>query len=210
MDIPIKIVIIDDKPRDLEVFCTELRDIYGSNSVDVFANSQEGLSYIFKNITKKIIVILDYDLAQNEQGESETGLDILKKIREKTSLLTVLVCTTKPLNEISSKDLKEFINNHVFLFLDKFDEIEKRLDAVQKALNQMSTRLDCAIEEWISLHSPEEINKPYLMTMSGLEYTLNDLLHEIRQKTALGITMERNILQLTIDLLARKKKKLND
>jgi hypothetical protein len=84
------------------------------------------------------------------------------------------------------------------------------LDAVQKALNQMSTRLDCAIEEWIYLHSPEEINKPYLMTMNGLEYTLNDLLHEIRQKTELGITMERNILQLTIDLLARKKKKLND
>jgi hypothetical protein len=52
--------------------------------------------------------------------------------------------------------------------------------------------------------------KPYLLTRSGQSYSLNQILQEIRLQTEFGKGMERNILNLTIDLLARQKEQLTD
>lgn len=210
MKIPIKIVIIDDKPKDLDVFKIELEEIYGENSVIIFDNSQDGLAYIFDNLTQKQIIVLDYDLSQNYNNEKETGLDVLKKIREKTSLLTVIVCTTKPINEISEKDLKEFINNHVFWLLDKMEKMPQRLEAIEKAVAFLDKQVDTILEQWILRRTEMEREIPYITTKSGKSYSLNDLLVEIRNQTPVGVELEKNMINLTIDLLTRDKEKLND
>lgn len=210
MNIPIKIVIIGKNIKDLDVFKIELEEIYGENSVIIFDNSQDGLAYIFAHITQKQIVVLDYDLSQSANNEKETGLDVLKKIREKTSLLTVIVCTTKPINEISEKDLKEFINNHVFWLLDKMEKMPQRLEAIEKAVAFLDKQVDTILEQWILRRTEMEREIPTISTKSGKTYSLNQLLDEIRKQTPIGTELEKNMINLTIDLLTRDKEKLND
>ncbi len=210
MNVPTKIVIIDDKPKDLDVFKIELELIYGENSVIIFDNSEVGLEYIFTHLTQKQIVVLDYDLSLNHNNEKETGLDVLKKIREKTSLLTVIVCTTKPLNEISESDLKDFINNHIFSLSDKMDNTLKRVEIVTKAVAFLEKQIDTILEQWILRRTEMEREIPYITTKSGKSYSLNDLLVEIRNQTPVGVELEKNMINLTIDLLTRDKEKLND
>ena len=211
MDVPLQIVIIDDKPAALDTFITELEIVYGENSVKTFANSKTGLDYIFGNLTKKMIVILDYDLSQNKYDEDKTGLDVLKKIREKTSLLTVIICTTKPLNEIPPPDLVAFINNHIFTFIDKFgDETMGKVEIVEKAVLFMNKQIDTVLEEWILRRTATEREIPHMRTKSGKTYSLNDLLFEIRNQTPLGIELQTNMLNITIDSLTRDKEQLND
>ena len=66
-----------------------------------------------------------------------------------------------------------------------------------------------ALSEWILAHSEEEQNKPYLST-AGENYTLRDILTEVRNQTDLGRRIERGIILLAIELFARNKKLLND
>jgi hypothetical protein len=210
MNIPIKIVIIGRQPKDLDVFKFELELIYGDNSVIIFDNSEAGLEYIFTHLTQKQIVILDYDLSLNQNNEKETGLDVLKKIREKTSLLSVIVCTTKLLPDIPQLELKEFINNHIFWFSDKMDETLERVEIVKKAVAFLDKQVDTILEQWILRRTEMEREIPYITTKSGKSYSLNDLLVEIRNQTPVGMELERNMINLTIDLLTRDKEKLND
>jgi hypothetical protein len=49
-----------------------------------------------------------------------------------------------------------------------------------------------------------------LTTTTGETYTLKDILREIRQQSAFGQKMERNIMMLAVDLLTRGKKQVSN
>ncbi len=125
-------------------------------------------------------------------------------------MLTVIVCTTKPLNEISESDLKDFINNHIFSLSDKMDNTLKRVEIVTKAVAFLEKQIDTILEQWILRRTEMERKIPYITTKSGKSYSLNDLLVEIRNQTPVGVELEKNMINLTIDLLTRDKEKLND
>jgi len=160
---------------------------------------------VLDNLNNKMIVLLDYDL-----GANETATHIFTEIRKKTSLLYVIIITAKLINDISRDELVTYINQDALAIVDKTVSINERIEIVRNAIHSLDVRIDCVLEQWILNRSEDEQNAPYLTTMSGVKYTLRDILQQIRQQTDFGKKMERNILMLAVDLLTCGKKQVND
>jgi len=73
-----------------------------------------------------------------------------------------------------------------------------------------SNLLKDALKKWIDNHSDDDQNAPYLTTFTGKSYTLKHIYKEICDDTDFGRRMASNIISLTIDLLSRGKKTVQD
>tara|TARA_R110002096_G_scaffold221459_2_gene410301 strand:- start:4836 stop:5453 length:618 start_codon:yes stop_codon:yes gene_type:complete len=202
----LKVLIIHDDLSPLDPIVITLEEIYGKDNVILEAISEKGLEYIEKNLDSRLIVLLDFDLGT---GHPDAPI-IFKRIREKTSLVYVIIWTAKLLSEIDREDLIDFINNDALAFVQNTESTESVVNLVKKASHQLETRVDCILEEWISKRDKDELKKPYLTTKSGKIYTLEELMVEIRLETELGRQMKKSILLLAIDLLTSNQEHLND
>lgn len=201
-----KIVIIHDDLSDNDPLIVELRNKYGSENIIFTKQSQEGLEYVLGNLSQKIIVILDLKFKANERS----GVDVFENIRQRTSLVYIIIWTASSLNEVGAENLVKFINNDALAFISATDPYEKILEVVEKAAHDLDTRVASVIEQWISRQSGSEKDVPYITSVSGKQYTLTNILEEIRTQTAFGREMEKNTLMLAIDLLTRQKEKIDD
>lgn len=201
-----QIIVIDDNLKQNAPLIVSLSDKYNPSNVKLFNRSKEGLDYIMNNLTQKLIVILDWELGE---GEIQ-GIDIFETIREKTSLVYIIFSTVRKIDEIPYEQLKKMINNDAMGIVEKLDGYKKTLEFVDKAAHQLDSRLDAVLEQWVNRHSEDERIKPFIASRSGQVYNLNDLLKAIREKTDVGKDMERKMIYLTIDLLARGKEKIDD
>jgi DNA-binding NtrC family response regulator len=201
-----EIVIIDDSFDLFDPLVVELREHFPEANVTVKNNPDEGLNFVLANLSKKIIVLLDYNF---KTGQPK-GHDVLLKIREKTSLVYVIIMTAKQFSTIPHEELVDFVNNDTLAVVQNTVDTTEILKLVSKAAQQLNVRLDCVLEQWISNHSEYEQNEPYLTTTSGETFTLKDILREIRLQTDFGRKMERNIMMLAVDLLTRGKKQINN
>lgn len=201
-----EILIIDDNFDIFDPLVIELKERFPNANVSVQTDPTDGLNYVLSNLSKKIIVLLDYNF---KIGQPK-GHDILLKIREKTSLVYVILMTAKQFSTIPHEELVDFINNDTLAIVQNTEDTYKIISIVSKAEQQLSARVDCVLEQWIANHSEEEQNEPYLTTVLGQNYTLKNIVTEIRQQTEFGKKMERNILMLAVDLLTRGKKQLDD
>jgi hypothetical protein len=197
------IIVIDDNFLEDDYLLISLREKYGDNNVRLFRTSEDGMKFIFENLANKMIVLLDMDLGKNK----ERGDLVLQKIRNKTSLVSVIMMSAS-LQALTNEELRSFINHHAIATINSNDDVKTNLPIIEEAVRQLSLRVDCAIEEWILRHSSEDLDKPYLITRGGEKYSLKQLLREIRQNSPLGIKTQENILNLAIELLARQKEKL--
>jgi DNA-binding NtrC family response regulator len=201
-----EIVIIDDNFDMFDPLVVELRENFPEANISVINNPEEGLNFVLARLSKKIIVLLDYNFRTGQPK----GHDILLKIREKTSLVYVIIMTAKQFSTIPHEELVDFVNNDALAVVQNTVDTADVVKLVAKAEQQLSVRVDCVLEQWISNHSEEEQNQPYLTTTSGETYTLKDILNAIRQRTEFGQKMERNIMMLAVDLLTRGKKQINN
>ncbi|MFL1013332.1 hypothetical protein [Flavisericum labens] len=202
----LKVLIIHDDLSPIDPIVITLKEIYGEENVVLEPISEKGIEYIEQNLTSKLIVLLDFDLGT---GHPDAPV-VFKKIREKTSLVYVIIWTAKLLSEISREDLIDFINNDALAFVQNTESTETVINLVAKAAHQLESRVDCILEEWISKREKDELEKPYLTTKSGKIYTLADLMVEIRLETDLGRQMKKSILLLAIDLLTTQQRQLDD
>jgi len=205
VDSKLNIVVIDDNLKETDPLLVQLRQNFNNANIILKNNKDDGLEYIINNLNSKMIVLLDYDL-----GNGHTGTEVLLKIREKTSLLYVIIITAKLISDIKNIELVEYVNKDALAFVDRTNDITYKINLVKKAVHSLDVRIDCVLEQWINRHTEEEQNEPYLITTSGKEHTLKSILTEIRQQTEFGKSMERKILMLAVDLLTRGKKKIND
>ncbi len=203
---PVKILVIHDDMMDNDPLLFTLREKFGSDNVILEKKSSKGLEYIYDNLSTKLIVLLDFDLGA---GEPHAPV-VFEKIREKTSLIYVIIYTAKQFSSIPNEDLISFINNEALGIIQSTADISEVVKMVEKAGHQLDTRVDCILEQWISKHSADERTKPYLTTKSDKVYSLDDLIIEIRKETELGQQLEKSILQLAIELLTSQRKKLDD
>ena len=201
-----KIVVIDDSLAETDPIIVEFKNAFGDENVVLKRKSSEGLKYVLENIGNKMIVMLDLDLGAGEPH----GVQVFEKIRSETSLVYIIIITAKQLNTIDSNDLIKFINNNALAIINNTEDIEKIIKLVQEASHVLDTRIDCVLEEWILNRPLEERKKLYLSTRSGQDYTLEDIVTEIRHQTTLGKNLEKGILQLAIELLTKGKEKIND
>jgi len=166
-------------------------------------NAKDGLEYILDNLNSKMIVLLDYDLGAGEPNAT----NIFLKIRERTTLLYVIIITAKFIDDIPRKELVTYINKDALAVIDKTTSLQDKIKLVQDAIHALDIRVDCVLEQWISNHPEEKQKEPYLTDSNGKTYTLEDILREIRQQTDFGRKMERNIMMLAVDLFTRNEKR---
>jgi DNA-binding NtrC family response regulator len=202
----LNIIVIDDNLKETDPLLVQLKLDFKEATVILKTSAKDGLDYILTNLNSKMIVLLDYDLGANEPN----GTELFMKIREKTSLLYVIIVTAKLIDEISRSELMTYINKDALAIVDKTVSLTDKIAVVKNAVHSLDVRIDCVLEQWIANHTEDEQNEPYLTTSSGQIYTLKDILNEIRQGTDFGKSMERKILLLAVDLLTRGKKQVDD
>lgn len=201
-----KIVVIHDDLADNDPLIIELRNKYGPENVIFTKHSQEGLEYVLANLSQKTIVILDLKFKANERS----GVDVFDNIRQRTSLIYIIIWTASSLNEVGAENLVKFINNDALAFISATESYENILEVVEKAAHDLDTRVASVIEQWISRQPDSDRDAPYITSVSGKQYTLTNILEEIRTQTPFGREMEKNILMLAIDLLTRQKERTDD
>jgi DNA-binding NarL/FixJ family response regulator len=199
------IVVIHDDISNKDPLLVVLREGYGENNVVLKKHSKDGLDYVISNLSKKMIVILDLNFKAGEPS----GLNVFEGIRKQTSLVYVIIWTASALEDIDREDLKSMINNDALAFMSSTDDIGKIIERVDAASHQLDIKLDSALEQWITAHSKDERDAPYILTRDGKSYTLNDILKEVRLQTPFGMQTEKDILLLAIDMLSRGKKKID-
>jgi len=181
-----------------------LKDKYLDNNVIFFKHSQEGLDYVLGNLGQKMVVLLDKNF---KDKDDISGLKVFEKIREQTALVYVVLISANSISDFSEDELKILINKDLFK-LDKFtSDYSSIINLIDEAVSNINIRVDSAIEDWIMSNNPENDNPIYFT--SEKQYTLGDILKEIRLETDLGKDFVKKINNLTIELLMRNKEKLS-
>ncbi|WP_310555188.1 hypothetical protein [Flavobacterium sp.] len=204
--VPTKVVVIHDNIEETSPIMVEMRIKYGFENVILFQHSQQGLDYVLSNLGNKMVVLLD----KNFDGNEIDGIKVFSEIREKTSLVYVILITVSKISEINSETLKMLINKDLFKLESFTQDYRKIIELVDDALSSLNVRIDAVIEDWIMRHPIEKREQIILKTRDGQAYSMNDILESIRKETSVGIQFERNLLKLAIELFSRQKLKLDD
>ena len=135
----LKIVVIDDNFTETEPLLIHLKLNFKEAEIVLKKKAKEGLDYIMDNLDSRMIVLLDYDLGKGEPN----GTEILLKIREKTSLVYIIIITAKLLVSIPHKDLMLYVNKDALAVVDKTASLDDKLNFVKDAVHSMDVRVDC-------------------------------------------------------------------
>ena len=193
-----EIIIIDDNISKTDPFVRVLQKTFSQYSViDPFSKADDGVKYILENLNKKMIVFLDWNFDTGIRG-----VEALSQIREKTSLLYIIVMSANPLTQFHKDDISKLINSHSVYFIDKNDS-PSAIQRVNDVTKFMNSSLDCVLEQWAIKNPDYNSTKPFVY-VGEKSYTLQDVLFNIRTRTDFGVMLEKNILSLTIRLLANK------
>lgn len=210
MDPNFLFIIIDDNLPAKRPLVKVAKEKYGADNVKLFNKKRDadgtpiqGKEYILSNLGKKMVVLLDMDL-----GSGANGFDILEEVRLKAASV-FFIFTTAQVEKITLAQWTNLINKENIFFVMNTADIDLKLNLVDKALHQMETRIDCVLENWLSEVDEEERRKPIYATRGGHEWTFDDILREIREKTDEGIDIEKNIISLTLDLIHRGKRTIS-
>ena len=195
------VIIEDNKSLDHEPFIIECRDIY--KDVLFFTEPENALQYIRDNLQERLIVLLDIAFPAN----SPDGHQVLECIRQYSYLIPVIIWTGKDEDREKFADL---INNKSFAYIKKSASTEEILKVFAEADTQLNYDVASALSEWIENHTNDEKERPYIITMDGKQYSLNDILKACRCQDELGLIFTQKLLRLTIDLLMRNKERFND
>ena len=206
-----KIIIIHDglfteaKDKAKDPLIVELEEKFPTNEIIHFENSDNGLKYVLQNVNQKMIILLDINFSKEELS----GIQVFEKIRKETALIYIILITAKEIQTIKNEDLLLLINHDAFALENVTSDYTKIISIIVQANHKLDTRVDSALQYWISQHSENEKSEPYLSTRNGTTYTLNQILSEIQSQTPFGMEIEKEILLLAIDMLSRGKRKIN-
>lgn len=196
MDKEFYIIIVDDNMKPTDAFIMWMKKKVLNAEVVSFRTVEEALSFIFEHLEEKMIIFLDCKFNMGLQG-----VDGLMKIREKTSLISVVMMSANSLNQMENLELEAMINSDKLYFIRNGDlkKAEKLVAEIQK---KWVSELDCVLEQWVKNHNSEVRSKPYMVTSEGV-LSLNDVLVRIRMRTSLGLKLEKQILQVAVDSLTK-------
>jgi CheY-like chemotaxis protein len=204
---PTKIVVIHDDISEISPIMVELNVKHGESNVLLFQHSQDGLDYVLSNLGQKMVVLLDRNF---HDGKEIDGIEVFEKIREKTSLVYVILVTVSRISDIDGEVLKRLINKDLFKLESFTSDYSKILTLIDEALLVLGVRVDAVIEDWIMRHPEDKRKQVIQKTKDGRSYTMNEILESIRMQTEVGVRFEKNLLKLAIELFSRQKLKIND
>ncbi len=202
-----KIIVIHDDIADNSPIMVMLKVNHGEDNVLLFKHSQDGLDYVLENLGSKMIVLLDKNF---KEARDISGIRVFEKIKEKTSLVYIILISVSNISELDDDELKMLINKDLFKFESFTTDYTTILGLVDEALLNLSLRIDCVIEEWIMKHPDEARNKPLIKNKEGISFTMNEVLESIRKQGEVGVDFERSLLKLAIEIFSRQKLINND
>lgn len=194
------IIIVDDNMKPTDPFIMWMKRKVLNAEVVSYRTVEDALSFIFEHLEEKMIIFLDCKFNMGLQG-----VDGLIRIREKTSLVSVVMMSANSLNQMENTELEAMINSDKLLFF-KNDDLRKAEKLVAEIQNKWVSELDCVLEQWVKNHNSEFRSKPYMVTSDGV-LSLNDVLVRIRKRTPLGLKLEKQILQVAVDSLTKDIRK---
>jgi len=199
-----KIVFIDDNMREGldNPFVRSIGKLQKDAVLSVFTDPSEGLNYILDNLNNQMIVFLDCKF----DGYGLQGINVLKKIRERTSLLYIVMMSANAISQIPGLDIIEMINEDYIWF---FDRNNGTFNNANELINQIKrlwrTRFDCILEEWILRH-PEDAEKYAYREVGGRSFTWAEMLNELRHQSDVGKVFEGMINEYYIYQLLNSEK----
>lgn len=198
-----KLVFIDDNMKDgvSDAFVRAIGKKIPEAVVSVFTNPDNGLKFIMANMNSQLIAFIDCKF----DGYVRQGIDILKEIRKKTSLLYIVMMSANNLKQIEVADIVSMINEDFIWFYDRNNgSVEDACSLIQHITQYWSSRFDCVLERWLLRH-PEDLQKIAFTQVSGESYTWNQILSELRLQTEVGCLFEKMINEFYIYQLNNKK-----
>lgn len=82
-----QIVIIDDDPEmDTRPLFYELEEKYGKENIIWKERPEDGITHIKKTLTKRTIILLDYDFGTKKAN----GLTLFKDLQKESALLYII------------------------------------------------------------------------------------------------------------------------
>ena len=193
------LVIEDESKWQKAPFTVEVRAVFGE--ITFRENTNDALLFVKENLQTKIIILLDLAFSTKQMD----GIKFLEDLRTLSKLIPVIVWSGA---NIEGEEYQKMINDTTFAFLKKTASSKEIIKTLCKADDYLNIQIDTAVESWLENHSEEDKNKPFLSSADGHNYSMNDLLKEIRTQTQFGQSIALDINKLTLDLLFRNKEKL--
>ena len=200
-----KIVFIDDNLSEEEPFVQNIRKHYkDADYKHVFQNPDKGLEYVLDNLNNKMIVFIDW----NFSGHRKKGIDLLKEIRKKTSLLYIVMMSANQLGtDIPLDSIIEMMNEENFFYLDRSnDDFNSVTAIIDKIRANWNTKFDCVLEQWLIRHPKDNNKEAFSEASTGKTYTWADILSELRLQSSIGKSFEQKLNEFYIYQLNRSKK----
>lgn len=201
----IEVIFIHDNMKEHSYLLTRLREYF--NSVRLIEDPDEGAKYIAKHAPYKTIVVLDIDF-----GDGVTnGYEILNDIRKRSFLIEIIILSASDLHDGKIMErIPQIVelnpSNYVIRGNPGWEDMI--IEAVFKAKTKIDSSVSGAIEEWIATQEQKKRSEPFMISAYGKEYSLDDILNEVRLQTEFGQRFEKDLMILTIDRLVRKKENL--
>ena len=195
------IIIVDDSMGEKDPFVIELKLEYQQEAiVSYYYKVEEAMDYVDEHMSERIIIIMDCRF-----GSVWQGVDAVMKLREKTSLVYVIMMSANNVNQLTSNDIMSLINTENIFFIKNTD-VQGAKQKINIIRNLWNVRFDCVLEQWLIRH-PEDNNKEaYSEASSGKKYTWSDILTQLRLQTPIGKSFEQKLNEYYIYQLQRSKK----
>lgn len=139
MDKEFYIIIVDDNMKPTDAFIMWMKKKVLNAEVVSFRTVEEALSFIFEHLEEKMIIFLDCKFNMGLQG-----VDGLMKIREKTSLVSVVMMSANSLNQMENLELEAMINSDKLYFI-KNEDLKKAEKLVAEIQKKWVSELDCVL-----------------------------------------------------------------
>lgn len=195
------IIIVDDTMGEKDPFVVELKLNYQKEAIiSYFTKVEEALTFVDEHMSEQMVIIMDCRF-----GSVWQGVDAVKELRKKTSLIYVIMMSANNVNQLSSQDIISLINMDSIFFIKNTD-IEGAKEKIETIRKLWNVRFDCVLEQWLIRH-PEDNNKEAFSEAStGRTYSWADILTELRLQTPVGKSFEQMLNEYYIYQLIHSKK----
>ena len=200
-----KLVFIDDNMREGKdnPFVRSIGKFKKEADISVFTDPEEGLKFVLDNLNSRMIVFVDCKF----DGYGLQGINILKQIREQTSLLYIVMMSANAISQIAGLDIIEMINEDYIWFFDRNNgTVTDACNLIDNICNLWNVRFDCVLEQWLIRHPEDNSKEAFSEASTGKSYTWADILVELRLQTSVGKSFEKMLNEYYIYQLTHSKK----
>ncbi len=195
------IIIVDDTMGEKDPFVVELKLNYQKEAIiSYFTKVEDALTFVDEHMSERMVIIMDCRF-----GSVWQGIDAVKEIRNKTSLVYVIMMSANNVNQLSSQDIMSLINMESIFFIKNTD-IAGAIAKIETIRKLWNVRFDCVLEQWLIRHPEDNDKEAFSEASTGKMYTWADILVELRLQTTVGKSFEQMLNEYYIYQLTHSRK----